>query len=279
MSKLYHIVVLILLAGGALALAAPAAHAAAGGHPKEAKEAREMGAAGEAKQAEQAGVTVEAENSCVQCHFKLPAGSFVAVRSHDWKGSVHQKHGVTCDKCHGGNPHASSEKEAHVGVLGSSNPQSSVYFKNVPATCGKCHGAELYEFTRSYHYRMLESEGKGPTCVTCHGSMVVSVLSPDNVAAVCERCHNERMGIFPYVPQKARAVLLLLRESIALVDADSKLYHPAEGSPGAEYLMDARSALHSAKLDWHRFDLDTITGHLQVVYNSLKQLSGEAFHK
>ncbi len=251
MSKVHNVLVFLLVAGGVLVLA-PLARPAGG---------------------------EETENYCVQCHLKLLTSSFVAVRSHDWKGSVHQKHGVTCDKCHGGNPHAADQKEAHVGVLGSSDPRSSVYFKNTPSTCGKCHGAELYEFSRSNHYEMLESEGKGPTCVTCHGSMVVTVLSPDDVAAVCDRCHNERMGIFPYVPQKARAVLLLLRESMALADAASKLYHPAEGSPDAAYLTDAQSDLHTAKLDWHRFDLDTLTDHLQDAYNSLQKLSGESDNK
>ncbi len=157
------------------------------------------------------------ENSCVDCHSKLPSSSFVGVKSHDWKGSIHQKHGVTCDKCHGGNPSAMDEREAHAGVMGSSNPQSRVYYKNIPSTCGRCHGAEFYNFIQSYHFKKLEAAGKGPNCVTCHGSMVTSILTPDDIANVCDRCHNERIGIFPYVPQKAKAVLLLLKESQSLI--------------------------------------------------------------
>jgi hypothetical protein len=215
------------------------------------------------------------ENSCVRCHSQLPSSSFVGARSHSWTGSVHQKHGVTCDRCHGGNPRAAEEKDAHAGVLGSANPQSAVYFKNIPSTCGRCHGAEFYKFTQSRHYRMLESTGKGPECVTCHGSMVTSILTPDTIAAVCEQCHNERMGIFPYIPQKAKAVLLLLRESQALLDAEEKLHHPAEGTANAGHMRDARSSLHSARVDWHKFDLDTITGHLQKMYDSLEKLFRE----
>jgi hypothetical protein len=213
------------------------------------------------------------ENSCVSCHSQLPGSSFVGTKSHSWKGSIHQKHGVTCDKCHGGNPLAGGKQEAHAGVYGSSNPRSTIYYKNIPSTCGKCHGGEFYKFTQSLHYRMLETQGKGPDCVTCHGSMVTTVLSPDNVATVCERCHNERIGVFPYIPQKARAVLLLLRESKALLAADRKLYHPAHGSEKDLLLRAAGASLHSATLDWHRFDLDTITGHLQEMYNSLDKLS------
>jgi hypothetical protein len=221
----------------------------------------------------------KSDNSCVHCHSGLPGSSFVGAKSHSWTGSIHQKHGVTCDKCHGGNPGASDRKEAHVGVLGTRNPGSLVYFKNIPSTFGRCHGAEFYKFTQSRHYKILESAGKGPECVTCHGSMVASVLTPDTIAAVCEQCHNERLVTFPYVPQKAKAVLLLLAESSALLDAETKLYHPAEGTEQARALRDARSFLHAARLDWHKFDLDTIITDLQDMYNALKKLSPGSPHR
>lgn len=216
-------------------------------------------------------------NSCVQCHSRLPGSSFIGAKSHSWTGSVHEKHGVTCDKCHGGDPRASGQKEAHAGVLGSSVPASPVYFKNIPSTCGKCHGAEFYKFTQSRHYKMLESAGRGPECVTCHGSMVTSMPTPDTIAATCAQCHNERMGIFPSVPQKAKAALLLLTESAALLDAESKLHRPAEGAERA--LRDARSSLHSAKVDWHKFDLDLIIDDLQHTYDSLKKLPSGRQHR
>jgi formate-dependent nitrite reductase cytochrome c552 subunit len=214
-------------------------------------------------------------NSCVHCHSQLPGSSFVGAKSHSWSGSIHQKHGVTCDKCHGGDPRAPEQKEAHAGVLGSADPGSPVYFKSIPSTCGKCHGAEFYKFTQSLHYKRLKSTGKGPECVTCHGSMVTSILTPDTISDVCAQCHNERMGIFPFIPQKAKAVLLLLRESKALLDANEKLYHPAAGTAKARAMLNARAALHSAMLDWHKFELDTITADLQDFYNSLYKLPQE----
>ncbi len=218
----------------------------------------------------------KAGNTCVHCHSRLPGSSFVGTKSHSWSGSVHERQGVTCDKCHGGDPQAAGQKEAHAGVLGSADPQSKVYFKNIPSTCGTCHGAEFYKFSQSRHYRILQSAGKGPECVTCHGSMVTTVLKPDTLAAVCEQCHNERMGTFPYVPQKAKAVLLLLTEDSLLLDAVAKLYHPAEGTDRARALRDARSSLHSARLNWHKFDLDAIIDDLQDVYVSVKKLSPES---
>jgi hypothetical protein len=212
-------------------------------------------------------------NSCVTCHSQLPGSSFVGVKSHSWKGSIHQKHGVTCDNCHGGDPRVPGQNEAHAGVFGSGDTRSMVYFKNIPSTCGRCHGAEFYKFTQSLHYKRLESEGKGPECVTCHGSMVTGILTPDTIAAVCERCHNARMGVYPYVPQKAKAVLLLLTESNALLEANVKLHHPVGGTERAGALRDARSSLHAARLDWHKFDLDTIISDLQDSYKSLIKFS------
>jgi hypothetical protein len=209
-------------------------------------------------------------NSCVRCHSALPGSSFVGARSHSWSGSVHQKHGVTCDKCHGGDPQAADEQRAHAGVLGSRDPKSTVYYKTIPSTCGKCHGAEFFKFSQSLHYRRLQATGRGPECVTCHGSMVTSILTPDTIAVVCEQCHNERMGVLPYIPQKAKAVLLLLKESAALLDAKEKLSRSVGGAPGADVLREARSSLTSARLDWHRFDLDTITVHLQKLYDLLE---------
>ncbi len=217
-------------------------------------------------------------NSCVDCHAGLPGSSFVGAKSHSWSGSVHQKHGVTCDKCHGGSPHSAGRQEAHAGVLGSADPGSPVYFKNIPATCGKCHGAEFFKFSQSLHYRRLQSTGKGPECVTCHGSMVTGILTPDTLASVCEQCHNERMGIFPYIPLKAKAVLLLLKESNRLIDADGKLYHPVAGSEQARLLGDAQASLHAAILDWHKFDLDSITGELQKVYDDLERMTPNNTH-
>jgi len=218
---------------------------------------------------------LQTDNSCVRCHSGLPESDFVGMKSHSWTGSTHQTHGVTCDECHGGNPQAAGRKEAHLGVLGSGDPNSPVYFKNIPSTCGKCHGAEFYKFSQSLHSELLASTGKGPTCVTCHGSMVTHVLAPDTIAAVCERCHNEKSKLRPYIPGKAEAVLLLLRESKTLLYAETEALHPPEGSPEAQALHEAALALYSARLDWHRFDLDAITDRLEVFFNLLRPLPSD----
>jgi hypothetical protein len=212
-------------------------------------------------------------NSCVRCHMALSGKSFVGARSHNWVGSIHQEHGVTCDKCHGGDPNAVSEELSHIGVFDSTNPESTVYYKNIPRTCGKCHGAEYYKFTQSFHFKKLETTGQGPNCVTCHGSMVTTVLQPDDLANVCERCHNARMGIFPYVPDEAKAVLLLLKESKDLLGVDKRLYT----SKDEKMLLNAaQSNISSARLEWHTFDLNAIVRYLQSAYSSLEKIGQQA---
>lgn len=213
--------------------------------------------------------TASAANSCVRCHSVLSGQSFVGAKSHSWKGSVHQEHGITCDKCHGGDPDAVTERLAHIGVFSSSNPNSKVYYKSIPSTCGRCHGAEFYKFTQSYHYKKLESTGQGPNCVTCHGSMVTTILNPNDMANVCDRCHNSRMGVLPYIPEEAKAVLLLLQQDRKLMDADKLLY---TSKSDEKILSAARANMSSARLEWHTFDLHSIVNYLEGVYSSLDKL-------
>jgi hypothetical protein len=80
------------------------------------------------------------------------------------------------------------------------------------------------------------------------------------------------MNIFPDVPQKAKQVLLLLRVSKALLDADQKLYSAPGGEKAAQSLNEAAVDLHDAKLDWHKFDLDSITNYLLKFYNTMEKL-------
>ena len=52
----------------------------------------------------------------------------------------------------------------------------------------------------------------------------------------------------------------------------------SKGTTKARYLSDAQSSLSSAKIDGHKFDPNTITGHVQDVYNSVMKLNQENSH-
>ena len=158
------------------------------------------------------------KNSCIECHKNLPPGSYTGHKYSDYTGSVHERAGVRCEACHGGDPVRSDKTSAHTGVYHSSDPKSPIYFKNVPQTCGKCHGEELVNFSRSKHYAELKMSGRGPSCVTCHGSMGTFILTSNQIKEFCTICHNPQKGILPDTPRQVQSVLSLMEMTQTLIN-------------------------------------------------------------
>jgi predicted CXXCH cytochrome family protein len=85
-----------------------------------------------------------------------------------------------------------------------------VFAKNVPATCGKCHGDAKYmegrerptdiieKYRNSVHGRALLEKGNlsAPACNSCHGSHGAEKPRADSVANVCGKCHEEQAELF-----------------------------------------------------------------------------------
>lgn len=104
------------------------------------------------------------------------------------------EHVAICIDCHG----------AH-DILQSSNPNSRTFFKNVPQTCGNCHGdrslmqqydlpADIPEqYSKSIHGRnVLEKGDSGsPNCATCHGNHAAAPPGYLEVGHVCGKCHKQ----------------------------------------------------------------------------------------
>ncbi|NIR49053.1 hypothetical protein GWO43_11430 [candidate division KSB1 bacterium] len=105
---------------------------------------------------------------------------------------------ATCSSCHGSHD---------IRTLG--DPESPIYWKNVPETCGQCHDNILQEYTESIHWSMaVRGVRNSPVCTDCHGEHEVkspedpkSPVHPLRISSVtCERCHGaeliaERYGI------------------------------------------------------------------------------------
>ncbi len=212
------------------------------------------------------------DNSCVSCHSKLPTDTFVGSEYLDWKSSIHQEHDVTCDLCHGGLPNAMEKDLAHKGVYKSGDPQSTVYYKNVPATCGGCHEDVYQEFIQSNHYRKLEKTGSGPTCGTCHGSRATWIVTPQNIKTICSNCHNKRKGIEVKAPDEARVLLMALNQSVSLDDLLSELTRESGNEQIAEGLNLARSRVDRSRIVWHSFDLDTVAQLLLEANDALNKV-------
>jgi len=178
--------------------------------------------------------SLAAENSCLDCHEKLTAFSEkekelnevrvkhlqrdvacslechattidkIAKSNYEqWTKSKHAMFNVTCNNCHGGDPASDLKETAHKGVSRSSESNSSVFYRNVPETCGKCHTDELNQFKESMHYQKLKALKQAPTCDTCHGPHEFKVLNSTEFENLCSSCHNTEMKIAPDIPEKA----------------------------------------------------------------------------
>ena len=200
-----------------------------------------------------------APNGCVSCHERLPASTAGGHSFQDWRASPHGRAGATCDKCHGGDPAATDRDAAHRGVFTSRESRSRVYYTRIPATCGSCHQQELDFFSQSRHYTQLVSTGRGPNCVTCHGSMAIRVLSPDEMENTCSACHNTERRAPATAPVYARYLLVLLQQvdfGIQVTEALAARSPQALKDAAGQKLQQARATMRSARQGWHSFELD-----------------------
>lgn len=135
-------------------------------------------------------------HTCGRCHPSAEAGYEKSVHG------VAREHGIedapSCTGCHGSH-----------SILSSSDPVSTVYAGNVPATCSKCHAEErittryglasnrLETYENSYHgIANRYGEVVVANCASCHGvhrilpsSDPASSIAPENRAATCGKCH------------------------------------------------------------------------------------------
>ena len=111
----------------------------------------------------------------------------------DYSSSVHGKglieKGLTvtavCTDCH----------STH-NILNESDEFSTIFAKNIPATCATCHKGIYDEYIKSDH-AITNDNGKQkyPTCVDCHTSHVIGSTGEDQfmneVTVQCGKCHKE----------------------------------------------------------------------------------------
>jgi len=135
--------------------------------------------------------------SC-SCHSDIKAQMDLGVHAAAGKDGAFVP---TCADCHG----------AHQ-IRPKSDPASSIYPKNLPGTCGACHGNEkgmtqlgvsgtsaFENFLKSDHWKAIESgvSLKSATCADCHGAHAIldganpkSLTYKTNIPATCGKCHK-----------------------------------------------------------------------------------------
>jgi hypothetical protein len=229
-----------------------------------------------------AGASAPAPNPCVTCHETLPPPATPGHSFADWRAS---KHGgaVTCDRCHGGDTTATDKEAAHQGIYPLRDRRSWVASRRIPATCGTCHQQELGYFAESAHYQQLVTTERGPNCVTCHGSMAIHVLSPEELDAACSPCHPAVQGVAPPMLANSRRLLAAARQADSTVRALAPRVELADPRPRAaadRYLRQAQDALRQVHQGWHAFDLklidEAVTGAARAAHRADSVLSPRA---
>lgn len=212
-------------------------------------------------------------NQCVDCHEAERLPIFLGHSFDEWRVSAHGRVGVTCEKCHGGDPTVALAGKAHAGVLVTADPQSRVHVTHVAETCGECHQAELAAYSGTVHAKQVREKKVGATCLTCHGSMATSLPSPSELRARCAVCHEK--------PVEAQAALALLASSKLQLHRVRRALRAAEARGGDWYagalqrFHEMERAYADISLRWHTFRTDETLHHSRDLLHLAKLLGEE----
>jgi nitrate/TMAO reductase-like tetraheme cytochrome c subunit len=166
---------------------------------------------------------------CVECHASEMMKPEIRVIPSQWEMSWHYQNGVSCHDCHGGDAqdeaNAMSPQRGFVGT-----PK----YAQVPEFCGKCHVGILKNFLESGHGKTLKTSGKGPNCVTCHGSHNIQKATINIInEQLCTKCHSyDRVKIMKqalFVAENKihdidKSVKILKSEGVYTEDEDKELF-------------------------------------------------------
>ncbi len=143
-------------------------------------------------------------SSCIECHSEMGEE---LVES--FKLDVHQKFGLSCSDCHGGNP---AEEEADLAKDRSF--RGAPERKDVPEFCASCHSDSVYMrdfnpnlrvdqlalyWTSRHGQRLKKGDTRVAVCTDCHGDHGIlagnhpkSLTFPWNIPETCGRCHSDK---------------------------------------------------------------------------------------
>lgn len=196
----------------------------------------------------------------LECHEER-VRQLATANYQQWSESVHALKGVTCDACHGGNPEQAAKEKAHANLRNDTDPESPVYYTNVPRTCGKCHAKELASFESSKHFLRLEALKLAPTCTTCHVPHEFTVMSPEDFRLSCGNCHSVYKKVAPYdIPLRAEDLLrkvnkLKFNIEIARQDIFWAKKNGTDVTQAEAYTDNALTVLQNLAPMWHEFNL------------------------
>ena len=210
-----------------------------------------------------------AKDTCTDCHkdekFRVQ-NMKLYVYYNNWKDSAHDVEKVKCFNCHGGNPKATDKDESHKNSFSSFRADDKDSFKIIPRRCGKCHKKVFVNFMKSKHYKALVKEGKGPNCVTCHGSMNTQIYRASAIADTCAFCHNEETKNLPEAGKIAEKTLHNINISTAYRGWVLKHY------TGVEDAKKLNKRFKDIANSWHMFDFKETDKKVDSLLSDLKSL-------
>jgi hypothetical protein len=221
---------------------------------------------------------------CAECHFanlsEVPSPNYLG----DWEHSAHARHGVGCDRCHGGDPLTYQPIEAHKGVLDRANLNSPIHPANLAATCAPCHQAIAVAFSGGLHQVLLDAaRGQSPTCVTCHGAMSARVPSPAALETRCASCHapGTARGDDPALMRASLETLNGLRERCdrltsaveRVSDATERLELRLKVASARDTLLEAVAGAHTFRAQTVRERVGAASRQLDAVADALVESS------
>lgn len=117
----------------------------------------------------------EIERTCMSCHGDQ------AAQAH-WKGSVHQRRGVTCLTCHSIHAHPEPDSMVATGLR--------------TEVCYSCHQEVRSEMRKVSHHPVREGKMTCTSCHDPHGTLTPGNLRAATVNELCYDCHTEKRGPF-----------------------------------------------------------------------------------
>jgi nitrate/TMAO reductase-like tetraheme cytochrome c subunit len=152
------------------------------------------------------------ESACIECHVSDKMDAKLRNIPQNWKVSIHNQYNISCHDCHGGDPTDPTISMSHSrGFVGAPS------YAEVPEFCGKCHIGILKSYLESGHGKALKSSGKGPNCVTCHGShkesRYIRKAGIDIInEGLCSQCHSYERA------KSMKQALFLVEKKIGEID-------------------------------------------------------------
>jgi len=161
---------------------------------------------------------------CADCHY-ANRGQPNPSHLQEWESSAHQRAGVGCESCHGGNPNTVDRFLAHQSIVRGHGVDSPVHPANLPRTCGRCHTGPYMAFQKSKHDTLLRGgDVDAPTCSTCHGTAAAELLNPKSLENQCNSCHGQGRKFERLVyADGARVLLQGVREVRELLKAAPRM--------------------------------------------------------